>query len=128
MTRLVDEELWERSRHSDLEYLELAKAHGIYGPLADYVEADGPLHPETRAFLAKMLRGELPAKRPGRKRLPGKKLEDYRLARRILEMMGQGNLSRNAAIEAYCAETGIEKETVKTALSRAEPYINPFAK
>lgn len=118
----MDEELIRQIRNPDLEYLEMAKKQGIYEPLVEYIEKGGELHPETREWLGKLLRGKLPSKKPGDKRRQQKVLEDWKLLCSIRERMQSSDCTENAAIEQHCAENAVGKETVKTRLRRMSRF------
>src|SRR5688500_15121866 len=114
----MDDSVRKRLMNPDLDHLDTAKERGIYEPLAAYIEAGYSLHHETRAWLAKLMRGQLPAKKPGNKRTREKELEDFQVLWEVRNKMHEVGCTENAAIESYCAEREANKETVKTALRR----------
>jgi hypothetical protein len=106
----------------DLEHLELAKT-GIMGPLARYIEEGGPLHEETRRWIAAFFRDELPPKKPGEKRRPKKAQDDYRIWKAVLDEMkvSGGGPSKAQQVVAKSLERNFS--TVRDAYDRINKSV-----
>lgn len=122
----ITDEMRERIANPDLDHLEEAIL-GNLTPLADHIQSGGTLHSQTREWLAKHLRNELPAKTGGRPRTQAKKLEDYQIWTRVVEVRGRDNaVGPWKSIEIVAAELELSPSTVQSAFKRMS--LEPKAK
>lgn len=108
------------------EHLEIfGKAQtGDFEPLARYIEGGGALTPELREFLAAHLRGELRFKRGTRRTITEMK-EGQRLLHRRSVIQREKSVSKEVATFILSEETGINPDTIRTQLKKAETEAYP---